>query len=57
MQAVDNNFHEMITRLGTKYGWPEKIADSILKELKRLKRVNEGETSKLIIMDDTVERC
>ena len=57
MQAVDNNFDEMITRLGTKYGWPEKIADSILKELKRLKRVNDGETSKLIIMADTIERC
>ena len=57
VQVVDNNFDEMITRLDTKYGRPEKIADSILNDLKRLKRVNEGEASKFIMMVDTIERC
>ena len=57
IQGVDSNFEEMIKRLDTKYGRPEKITDSILNDIKRLKRINEGETTKFITMVDIVERC
>ena len=57
VKRVDNNYDEMVRRLDLKYGRPEKVTDSILNEIKRLKVANDGDHKKFIDMVDTIEKC
>ena len=43
VKRVDNNYDEMVRRSDLKCGRPEKVTDSILNEIKRLKVVNDGD--------------
>ncbi|CAC5426341.1 unnamed protein product [Mytilus coruscus] len=43
--------------LDMKYGRAEKLIDHILNELKRLKKVQEGDNMKFISLVETVEKC
>lgn len=47
----------MFKRLDLKYGRPEKLADTVLTDIKTLKIVPEGESKKFIEMVETVEGC
>ncbi|CAC5362063.1 unnamed protein product [Mytilus coruscus] len=57
VKGVDNDFEEMFRRLDMKYGRAEKLIDHILNELKRLKKVQEGDNMKFISLVETVEKC
>ncbi|CAC5421180.1 unnamed protein product [Mytilus coruscus] len=57
VNGVDNDFEEMFRRLDMKYGRAEKLIDHILNELKRLKKVQEGDNMKFISVVETVEKC
>lgn len=57
VKRVDNDYDEMIRRLDAKYGRPEKVTDSILNEIKKLKVVSDGDHKKFILMVDTIEKC
>ncbi|VDH99298.1 Hypothetical predicted protein [Mytilus galloprovincialis] len=57
VKGVDNDFEEMFRRLDMKYGRAEKLIDHILNELKRLKKVQEGDNMKFISVVETVEKC
>ncbi|CAC5377692.1 unnamed protein product [Mytilus coruscus] len=57
VKGVDNDFEEMFRRLDMKYGRAEKLVDQILNELKRLKKVQEGDNIKFISVVETVEKC
>ena len=46
----------MFVRLDSRYGRPEKLVDCVLNDLKKLKRINDGEDMKFISMVDTVEK-
>ena len=53
----DDNYDSLVDRLDKKYGRPEKLTATVLKELNGLKRVIEGDTKGLVKMIDTVERA
>ncbi|CAC5376408.1 unnamed protein product [Mytilus coruscus] len=57
VKGVDNDFEEMFRRLDMKYGRAEKLIDHILNELKRLRKVQEGDNMKFISLVETVEKC
>lgn len=50
VKGVDNNFDEMFKRLDLKYGRPEKLADTVLTDIKALKIVPEVDSKKVIEM-------
>jgi hypothetical protein len=43
VKGVDDDFTEMFHRLDIKYGRPEKQADAVLNEIKKLKSSTEGD--------------
>ena len=51
VKGVDDDFTEMFHRLDIKYGRPEKQADAVLNEIKKLKPITEGDDRAFI---DTV---
>ena len=53
----DDNYDSLVDRLDKKYGRPEKLTATVLKELNGLKRVTEGDTKGLVRMIDTVEKA
>ena len=55
IKGVDDDFDEMIRRLDNKYGRPEKLSDAIVSQLKKLKKIQEGDTKKFIELVETVE--
>ena len=57
VRSVEENYDEMMERLHTKYGSDEKQVDVILKDLKGLKRVADGDYKALHRMIETVENC
>ena len=56
VKNVDHDIDQMWIRLDDKYGEPTKIIDSIMKEVKRLRPLREGEISKFVHFADTRER-
>lgn len=54
---MDNNFEEMFKRLDLKYGRPEKLAHTVLTDIKALKIVPEGDSKTFIEMVEIVEGC
>ncbi|KAK3108518.1 hypothetical protein FSP39_009688 [Pinctada imbricata] len=57
VQGVDYDFTEMMRRLDLKYGRPERIADSILCDIRKLKLIPYGDNLCFINSVETVERC
>ena len=57
VRPVEEDYDEMMNRLQTKYGSDEKQVDVILKDLKNLKRVPDGDHKALHKMIETVENC
>ena len=57
VQPVDDDYREMFKRLDFRYGRPEKLVDTVLNELKNLKKVEEHDSKKFVQMVDIVERC
>ena len=53
----DDNYDCLVDRLDKKYGRPEKLTATVLKELNGLKRVTEGDTKGLVRLIDTVEKA
>ena len=57
IRSVEENYDEIMERMHTKYGSGEKKVDVILKDLKRSKRVDDGDNKALHRMNETVEKC
>ncbi|KAK3089754.1 hypothetical protein FSP39_006215 [Pinctada imbricata] len=57
VQGVDYDFTEMMRRLDIKYGRPERIADSILCDIRKLKLIPDGDNLCFINSVETIERC
>ena len=57
VKNVDHSIVEMWKRLDDKYGEPSKIIDVVMYEIKKIKQVKEGDTSKFIQMVEIVERA
>ncbi|XP_062605795.1 uncharacterized protein LOC134267606 [Saccostrea cucullata] len=57
IKGVDNDFEEMFKRLDLKYGRPEKLADTVLADIRALKAVPEGDSTKFTEMVEIVEGC
>ena len=57
VRPVEEDYDEMMDRLHTKYGSSEKQVDVILKDLKGLKRVSDGDLKALHKLIETVENC
>lgn len=57
VQGVDDNFTAMFKRLDMKYGREERIAESVLYELKSLKKVSDGDNKGFIQTIDIIELC
>ena len=56
VQAVDDNYDEMMQRLDFKYGRPEKLVDVVINELKPLKKIDDNDNKRFIQMVDIIER-
>ena len=54
VQAVDDNYDEMMQRLDFKYGRPEKLVDVVINELKGLKKID-NDNKRFIQMVDIIE--
>ena len=52
VQGIDDDFPAMMGRLDSKYGRPDKLADAIVRRIKGLKPVAEGDSSKFIELVD-----
>ena len=57
VQGVDNNYEEMWKRLELKYGRPERLTDSILSDIRKLKNIPDGDHSCFINSVEIIERC
>ena len=57
VQGVDDNFTAMFKRLDMKYGREERIAESVLYELKSLKKVSDGDNKGFIHTVDIIKLC
>ena len=57
VRSVEENYDEMMERLYMKYGSNERQVDVILKDLKGLKRVPDGDYKALHRMIETIENC
>ena len=57
VKGVDDDFTEMFHRLDIKYGRPEKQADAVLNEIKKLKPITEGDDRAFIDTVDIIENC
>ena len=57
VRSVEENYDEMMERLYTKYGSNERQVDVILKDLKGLRRVPDGDYKALHKMIETIENC
>ena len=57
VQGVDNNYEEMWKRLELKYGRPERLTDSILSDICKLKNIPDGDHSCFINTVEIIERC
>ena len=55
VQAVDNDYDEMMKRLDFKYGRPDKMIDAVLSEVNSLKKCEEID-KKIIQIVDTIEK-
>ena len=55
VRGVEDNYQEMFHRLDKKYGCEEKLVDSVMGELKGLKRIQEGDVSKFVKFVEIVE--
>ena len=53
-----DDFDEMMNRLDRKYGCSTKLVDSIINDIRKLKKVSDEDHAKLLIkMIETVERA
>ena len=57
VQGVDNNYEEMWHRLQLKYGRPERLTDSILCDIQKLKVIADGDHVNFINSVEVIERC
>ena len=57
IQGVDNDYYEMWKRLILKYGRPERLTDTILCDLRKLKSIPDGDHACFIASVETIERC
>ena len=55
--GIEDDYGKMWERLYSVFGDPEKVVDSVLKDLKSLNPVRDDDSSGLISMIDVVERC
>lgn len=56
VQPVDDSYEEMMKRLDFKYGRPQTLVDSVLKDLKNIKKIEDNDPKKFVQMVDIVER-
>ena len=56
IKGVEDDYRKMFERLDDKYGCPEKLVDSIMGDLKALKKIQEGDMIDLVKMIEIVER-
>ena len=55
VKNIDDNLDEMWKRLDENYGQPSKLADIIMREIKKLRVVKEGDDKKFVQLVDMVE--
>ena len=57
VRNVDEDLEEIWKRLEDRFGRPELAARAFLTDLRQIKQVSEGDSTKFIKLADTVERC
>lgn len=57
IQGIYDDYDEMMNRLEMKYGCPSKLVDSIINDVRKLKKVNDDDHVKLLKMIETIERA
>ena len=57
VRNVDDNLHQMWERLDDRYGRSSKLVDAIMNEIKQLKTVPNGDSSRFVGLVNTVESC
>ena len=57
VSGVEDSFEEMVSRLTKAYGDPCKITDAVVKELKALQPIPEGDSNMFILTVDIIEKA